>query len=148
VHKAFRFEDVEMNVRQSALRIAAQLLEATLNVDTSYYRSPAHKIDIECSTRSFVNKVFVRQAGSLRLGAKWASELGSNEQACTGHSWEPMPSLPSAVAGSATVSMAIGLVEGLRLSFAQKCRTPHWSWTSILRAIVEGSAMAPTREWR
>jgi hypothetical protein len=42
VHKAFRFEDVEMNVRQSALRIVAQLLEATLNADTSDYRGPAH----------------------------------------------------------------------------------------------------------
>lgn len=33
---------MELHVRQSALRIAAQLVEATLNADTSDYRGPAH----------------------------------------------------------------------------------------------------------
>jgi len=41
-NKTLRFEDLELEVRRSALQFAAQILSGTLNADTSDYRGPAH----------------------------------------------------------------------------------------------------------
>ncbi len=64
-----RFEDLETNVRRTALRIAAQVLERTLNADTSDYRGPARPCSCGAIARyrGRRTKTFMTVVGELNL---------------------------------------------------------------------------------